>query len=266
MATSAVSRSLYNLFGKVTATRTTAAAFGGDSAILGDYEYAIGAGEVPAAIRGYMVNTGSTALSGNAHGIGMLGWYVDTVNGKIPGIGVEGRVDAHGAQNIIYYGVVGDTLWTDPTAGNSTVFAGSLYSVTPQRYVYNNNGTSPRAEGTLVGLIVPDCVGGAINYAILAQAQVGATLNVTARFDTGSLACLQVGGDVDGTAATSGIVFGSSRDTNLYRSAASVLKTDDTFQAAGYNSSDGTAGLTQVSTTTVGKSITVKNGLVVAFA
>jgi len=39
-----------------------------------------------------------------------------------------------------------------------------------------------------------------------------------------------------------------------------------TVQAAGYLSSDGTTGLTQASTTTAGKSITVKNGLIVAFA
>lgn len=39
-----------------------------------------------------------------------------------------------------------------------------------------------------------------------------------------------------------------------------------TVQASGYLSSDGTTGLTQASTTTLGKSITLKNGLVVAFA
>jgi len=39
-----------------------------------------------------------------------------------------------------------------------------------------------------------------------------------------------------------------------------------TVQSTGYLSSDGTAGLTQASTTTLGKSITVKNGLIVAFA
>lgn len=38
------------------------------------------------------------------------------------------------------------------------------------------------------------------------------------------------------------------------------------IQGAGYKSSDGTAGLTQASTSTTGKSITLKNGLVVAFA
>jgi len=36
--------------------------------------------------------------------------------------------------------------------------------------------------------------------------------------------------------------------------------------ASGYLSSDGTVGLTQVSTSTTGKSITVKDGLIVAFA
>jgi len=34
----------------------------------------------------------------------------------------------------------------------------------------------------------------------------------------------------NGSATTSGIYFGSARDTNLYRSAADLLKTDDSFQ------------------------------------
>lgn len=39
-----------------------------------------------------------------------------------------------------------------------------------------------------------------------------------------------------------------------------------TVQAAGYLSSDGTAGMTLASTAVLGKSITIKNGLIVAFA
>ena len=46
----------------------------------------------------------------------------------------------------------------------------------------------------------------------------------------------------------------------------SNLSATGIIQAAGYKSSDGTAGLTQASTTTLGKSITVKNGLITAFA
>ncbi len=42
---------------------------------------------------------------------------------------------------------------------------------------------------------------------------------------------LWVGGDTNSTDANHGIAFGSSRDTNLYRSAANTLKTDDQFIA-----------------------------------
>ena len=50
---------------------------------------------------------------------------------------------------------------------------------------------------------------------------VGATLAVTNR--------ILVSAGQDGTSATNGIIFGLSEDTNLYRSAANVLRTDDAF-------------------------------------
>jgi len=59
-----------------------------------------------------------------------------------------------------------------------------------------------------------------------------ATLNVGARIDTATTAALWLGGDVAGTTVAGGIVWGSSRDVNLYRSAADVLKTDDNFLGA----------------------------------
>jgi len=78
---------------------------------------------------------------------------------------------------------------------------------------------------------------------------------------------------LEGDTYTSGkIIFCSSldpetitnADTNLYRSAANQLKTDDTFQAAGYKSSDGSDGATGSFTSSDGKTITVKNGLITA--
>lgn len=53
-------------------------------------------------------------------------------------------------------------------------------------------------------------------------------LNVKA----GSTRTLNISSDADNTAATAGIFFGSSGDTNLYRSAANTLKTDDAFISA----------------------------------
>ena len=56
-------------------------------------------------------------------------------------------------------------------------------------------------------------------------------------------------------------------DTNLYRSSADVLKTDDTFQAGGYRSSSGSDGITQTiefnDADWVYHVITVENGLII---
>ncbi len=51
-------------------------------------------------------------------------------------------------------------------------------------------------------------------------------------------------------------------DTNLYRSAADLLRTNDTFQAAGYKSSDGTNGAT-ADVAISGTTLHFKNGLFV---
>lgn len=272
-----------------TITRTEAPGFAGDAALRTVYQYAIGAGEIPFSTNSYLKNTGSTAASGGSHAVGAGGWAEDTVNGKIPLVGVEGRVDAHGSQNIFYYGVVGDPIWTDPDPGNTTTFGGSLASITAQRYVYANNGVTPRNQGTIYGVYIPDVVGGSLSYGLFTAAQTGATLNVSARIDSGSLYTLQIGGEADNTGANSGIFWGASSDTNLYRSAANTLRTDDAFIAAGgingstigassaadatfntiraatnYRSSDGTAGFT--GSCGAATTATVKNGLIVSCA
>lgn len=54
-------------------------------------------------------------------------------------------------------------------------------------------------------------------------------------------------------------------DTNLYRSAANILKTDDTFDAAGYKVG-GAAGVSGTFTTVDLKTVTVTNGLITGIA
>lgn len=61
------------------------------------------------------------------------------------------------------------------------------------------------------------------------------------------------------TGSSAGILLGG--DTNLYRSSANVLKTDDTFDANAYKVG-GTAGVSGSFTTTDGKTVTVTNGIV----
>jgi hypothetical protein len=58
------------------------------------------------------------------------------------------------------------------------------------------------------------------------------------------------------------ICSGNTLDTNLYRNAANELRTDDTFQAGGYKSSDGSAGWTGSFTNGDRDTVTVKNGLI----
>lgn len=65
------------------------------------------------------------------------------------------------------------------------------------------------------------------NYGAYIQSQTAATDNYGLRIDTASTQTLWLAGD-EGT-ANSGIAFGSTRDTNLYRSAADTLKTDDSL-------------------------------------
>lgn len=78
-------------------------------------------------------------------------------------------------------------------------------------------------------------------FGLYMDPQTGATNNYTARLAASSTATLWLSADADNTTAAAGILFGSSQDTNLYRSAADTLKTDDAFTAGG-NISLGAAG------------------------
>lgn len=68
---------------------------------------------------------------------------------------------------------------------------------------------------------------------------------------------------VSNTTAAGGILFGT--DTNLYRSAADTLKTDDAFQAASYAVGT-TAGASGTFTTADSKTVTVTNGIITSIA
>lgn len=67
-------------------------------------------------------------------------------------------------------------------------------------------------------------------YGILIDDQTGATSDYGLAIAGADTQALWVGSGADNTDSANGIAFGSSRDTNLYRSAADTLKTDDDFQ------------------------------------
>lgn len=70
-------------------------------------------------------------------------------------------------------------------------------------------------------------------YGIWTQAQSYASTNYGARIDAASTQTLWLSGDADNTTANAGIAFGSSKDTNLYRAGANLLKTDDSASISG---------------------------------
>ena len=83
------------------------------------------------------------------------------------------------------------------------------------------------AETISVSSTTVDIAGGAANALTLGDA---------------TTAVLHVNNDNDSTDAAGGLVFGSSGDTNLYRAAANVLGTDDTFRLVGGGTIDTDTG------------------------
>jgi hypothetical protein len=94
------------------------------------------------------------------------------------------------------------------------------------------DGIAGDSFGTIVALNIPNLGGSRTTTAIGINiaAQSGATTNVGIRLVTGAQGGIWFNSDT--ADQTAGIVFGTARDTNLYRSAANVLATDDSFYAA----------------------------------
>lgn len=95
-----------------------------------------------------------------------------------------------------------------------------------------------QTTATLVALRVVSPTKGAgttVNnaYGATFNAVTPGTNNYTMSLAASSTATLWVGSGADDTTANAGIHFGTSRDTNLYRSAANTLKTDDAFVVGG---------------------------------
>jgi hypothetical protein len=71
------------------------------------------------------------------------------------------------------------------------------------------------------------------NYGIRVGVQSAGASNYGVAIGAASTQTLWVSSDADNTTATAGIAFGLSRDTNLYRSAANTLRTDDSIHVSG---------------------------------
>jgi hypothetical protein len=101
------------------------------------------------------------------------------------------------------------------------------------------NVTQSNAAGTIstgIGLAVNSAVKGAAgtfttNYGIRVRAQTAAASNYGIAVAAASTQTLWVDAEADNITAASGIAFGVSRDTTLYRSGVATLKTDGSLQA-----------------------------------
>lgn len=70
-------------------------------------------------------------------------------------------------------------------------------------------------------------------YGLLISAITAGTSSYGAAIEAATTQTLWISSNADNTATSAGLAFGLSRDTNLYRSAANTLKTDDALVVAG---------------------------------
>lgn len=225
--------------GEVTATRTTVAVTVPDGAVTGDYQYAVGAADIPAGVIGYLKNTGSTAAT-TGHAIGVWGHAEDTTGGKHMLIGTEGKVTAASTANAnAYYGVVGFSRWYGSgTPAVGTVVAGGYFKTENAA----SEGGAAKNNVNVYGFYVDNGVGGQNAFGLYVAPLTQGTNNIGAAIGAASSYTLWLSANTDSTAAAGGITFGVSGDTNLYRGGANVLKTDDAFIAgAGLYAAGGSA-------------------------
>lgn len=168
---------------------------------------------------GRFVATGSVAGSTTSYGIAAFGVDTDTT------VGLNGQSGANSAITVATaYGVLGQAFALN--GGTVTDANGGTF----QNYL---TGTLTTSTG--VSIFNPNSVGGTIssNYGLYVGPMTSGASDYGARIDAAQTQTLWVSGNANNTTAAAGIAFGSSRDTNLYRSAADTLKTDDAFNVNG---------------------------------
>lgn len=133
-----------------------------------------------------------------------------------------------------------------------------------------STGLSGAGTGVLTALGVNTGSAGAfvVYGGALGTPSSGVGTNLTAlnasNISSGTIGASYLPGTI--TQATTFSAAGTGLAVTNNATVGGTLGVTGTIQGGGYLSSDGTTGLTQGATTTLGKSITVKNGLIVAFA
>lgn len=175
-------------------------------------------------VSGDVTNTGSDA-GGTGHLIGVWGRASEGVNGQHVLMGTEGRVDGRSNSANTYYGLVSYVLWQGAgTLSDSSTFAGLRVQ---RELTTDGNTANPKANGNSYGIDIANAVGSKNNFGIYVEPQSGGSVaNVGIAVGASTTANLWLNSNADPTTAAGGIYFGSSLDTDLYRSAAGVLTTD----------------------------------------
>lgn len=97
----------------------------------------------------------------------------------------------------------------------------------------DSNGTITTAIGFLAQSTYNPTGTVTTNYGIWVEPQTVGAVDYGIRIDAADTQTLWISGNANNTTAAAGIAFGSSRDTNLYRSAANILRTDDSLSIGG---------------------------------
>lgn len=147
-----------------------------------------------------------------------------------------------------------------PTISGTVASATTTFDA--QRIAWTQNmtgGANTITDGVGLRIANPTITFGAIsnNYGIRVDAQTSGTGDYGIRVDLADTQTLWVNGSTDSTTAAGGIAFGSSRDTNLYRSAANTLKTDDDLTIAAQLDVEGYAAIGNGSAPTAGRTLIV---------
>lgn len=135
------------------------------AAIYGEQKVAVPGDKVPAAVMGFIKNTGTAAMT-TGHGIGVLGYAEDNSSGEIDMYGVEGRVNGSSTHSGIWYrGTLG------LSHVEASTFAGNAIGLVGRSEIYNLS-SQILYEGTGIGLYIPTVIGGSLQYGIWCEDDV----------------------------------------------------------------------------------------------
>lgn len=159
--------------------------------------------------------------------------------GAVSHYGLEISMNKSGAGNAPASAFVGAWAGVGVVGGTASQVTSIIAMRTHSGAVVNSYGINVASQGTSVattstGVFIQGAGSGAgTAYGLRVLPQIGSTAGFGVAIAGSLTSTLWVSSDVDGTTSPYGMTFGASRDTNLYRSAADTLKTDDNLHVVG---------------------------------